>query len=259
MNYNSFIKILLFVAIIITACICCIKPQMHANVLVTDFSYMVTEQDYKPQETTKNEVIATVSREDLQKPKPVSQTVSEPVTQKVEQQKVETPKTQKVNRVQTPKAETKKVEAPKTVAKTNSKSAPKTQKIQTQSKPQTKTMTQQQEEIAWNVWRSNLQNQIMKDSRLPDVQNGIVFKFTFTVDKYGKVSNVKTWSLNPSYTPMAIQYIAPVIRGYQGHSILDFPNGSNRVITNVEGGFKVSNTSKYSSPTDYNDTETVRR
>ena len=209
MSYNSFVKILLVIAIIITACICCIKPQMHSNVLVTDSSYMVTEQDYKPQETTKNEVIATVSREDLQKPKPVSQTVSEPVTQKVEQQKVETPKTQKVNRVQTPKAETKKVEAPKTVSKVTSKPASKIQ--QTKSTTQAKTMTPQQEEIAWNVWRSNLQNQIMKDSRLPDVQNGIVFKFTFTVDKYGKVSNVKTWSLNPSYTPMAIQYIAPVI------------------------------------------------
>ena len=259
MNYNSFLKILLVVAIIITACICCIKPQMHSNVIVTDSSYMVTEQDYKPEESTKNEVIATVSREDLQKPKTISQTVSKPVTQRVQQQKVENPKTQKINRVQTPKAETKKVEAPKTVAKTNSKSAPKTQKTQTQSKPQTKTMTQQQEEIAWNVWRSNLQNQIMKDSRLPDIQNGVVFKFSFTVDKYGKVSNVKTWSLNPAYTPMAIQYIAPVIRGYQGHSILDFPAGSSRVTTNVEGGFKVSNTSKYSSPTDYNDTETVKR
>ena len=258
MNYNSFIKILLVVAIIITACICCIKPQMHSNVLVTDSSYMVTDQDYKPQETTNDEVIATVSREELQKPKPVSQTVSEPVTQKVEQQKVEQPKTQTVNKVvQTPKETVKKAEAPKTVSKVTSKPANKVQ--QTTSKPQTKTMTPQQEEIAWNVWRSNLQNQIMKDSRLPDVQNGVVFKFSFTVDKYGKVSNVKTWSLNPSYTPMAIQYIAPVIRGYQGHSILDFPAGSNRVITNVEGGFKVSNTSKYSSPTDYNDTETVKR
>ncbi len=258
MNYNSFVKILLIVAIIITACICCIKPQMHANVLVTDSSYMVTDQDYKPQETTNDEVIATVSREELQKPKPVSQTVSEPVTQKVEQQKVEQPKTKTVNKVvQTPKETVKKVEAPKTVSKVTSKPANKVQ--QTTSKPQAKTMTPQQEEIAWNVWRSNLQNQIMKDSRLPDVQNGVVFKFSFTVDKYGKVSNVKTWSLNPSYTPMAIQYIAPVIRGYQGHSILDFPAGSNRVITNVEGGFKVSNTSKYSSPADYNDTETVRR
>ena len=258
MNYNSFVKILLIVAIIITACICCIKPQMHSNVLVTDSSYMVTDQDYKPQETTNDEVIATVSREELQKPKPISQSVSEPVTQKVEQQKVEQPKTQTVNKVvQTPKETVKKVEAPKTVSKVTSKPANKVQ--QTTSKPQAKTMTPQQEEIAWNVWRSNLQNQIMKDSRLPDVQNGVVFKFSFTVDKYGKVSNVKTWSLNPSYTPMAIQYIAPVIRGYQGHSILDFPAGSNRVITNVEGGFKVSNTSKYSSPTDYNDTETVRR
>ncbi len=99
----------------------------------------------------------------------------------------------------------------------------------------------------------------MRDSKLPPIPNGTVFKFNFTVDKYGKVSNVKTWSLDSKYTPYAIQYIAPVIRGYQGHSILDFPFGSNRVITNVDGGFKISNTSKYSTPSDYNDTETVKK
>ena len=139
---------MLVVAIIITACICCIKPQMHSNVIVTDSSYMVTEQDYKPEESTKNKVIATVSREDLQKPKTVSQTVSKPVTQRVQQQKVENSKTQKINRVQTPKAETKKVEASKTVVKTTSTPAKKTQQPQTTSKSQAKIMTPQQEEIA---------------------------------------------------------------------------------------------------------------
>ena len=99
----------------------------------------------------------------------------------------------------------------------------------------------------------------MKDSRLPIVPNGTVFKFSFTVDKYGKVTNVKTWSTNSAYTPYAIQYIAPAIRSYQGRSILNFPLGSNRVITDVTGGWKISSTAKYSTPQDYNDIEKVTR
>ena len=135
---------------------------------------------------------------------------------------------------------------------------PATQTVTTPT-PQVKVLTAQEEEIAWNKWRSNLQNQIMKDSRLPIVPNGTVFKFSFTVDKYGKVTNVKTWSTNSAYTPYAIQYIAPAIRSYQGRSILNFPAGSNRVITDVTGGWKISSTSKYSTPQDYNDIEKVTR
>ena len=126
--------------------------------------------------------------------------------------------------------------------------------------PQPKVLTAQEEEIAWNKWRSRLQNQIMKDSKLPTVPDGTIFKFSFTVDKYGKVTNVKTYSVNPAYTPYAIQYIAPVIRGYQGHSILTFPTGSSRTITDVTGSWKVtSGAAKYSSPHDYNDIEKVTR
>ena len=128
------------------------------------------------------------------------------------------------------------------------------------SAPQPRQLTAQEEEIAWNKWRSRLQNQIMKDSKLPTVPNGTIFKFAFTVDKYGKVTNVKTYSANPAYTPYAIQYIAPVIRGYQGHSILTFPTGSSRTITDVTGSWKVtSGEAKYSTPHDYNDIERVTR
>ena len=98
----------------------------------------------------------------------------------------------------------------------------------------------------------------MRDAKLPTMPNGIIFKYKFTVDKYGKVSNVQTSSLTPGYTPYAIQFIAPVIRSYQGHSILNFPTGSKRVTTVVSGAWKISNTSKYSSPDDYHDIEKVR-
>ena len=134
------------------------------------------------------------------------------------------------------------------------------QQQKTVSAPQpVKVLTAQEEEIAWNRWRSNLQNQIMKDSKLPNMPNGTVFKFSFTVDKYGKVTNVKTWSTTPQYTPYAIQYIAPAIRSYQGHSILNFPTGSSRVTTDVTGGWKISTSAKYSTPQDFNDIEKVTR
>ena len=125
--------------------------------------------------------------------------------------------------------------------------------------PQPKVLTAQEEEIAWNKWRSNIQNRVMKDSRLPNMPLGTVFKFSFTVDKYGKVTNVKTWSTDSRYTPYAIQYIAPTIRSYQGHSILNFPAGSNRVITDVTGTWRIATSATYSTPNDFNDIEKVTR
>ena len=56
---------------------------------------------------------------------------------------------------------------------------------------------------------------------------------------------------------MAIEHIAPVIRGYQGREILNFPSNSNRITTKVEGGWKISDKSVFSTPMDYNDTEKV--
>lgn len=98
----------------------------------------------------------------------------------------------------------------------------------------------------------------MTDVKLPIVEQGTVFRFKFDVDKYRKISNLSTWSTSPQYTPYAIQYIAPVIKSYQGRSILDFPAGSNRMVTTVEGGWKISQTSKYSTPADYKDIEKIR-
>ena len=99
----------------------------------------------------------------------------------------------------------------------------------------------------------------MKDTKLPYVPKGTVFKFSFEVDKYGKISNIHTSSLTSKYTPLAIQYIAPVIRSYQGKSILDFPEGSLRFNTTVTGGWKISDTAVYSTPKDYNDTERIKK
>ncbi len=265
------LQILLILLIVSTISICATKPDMHKNVIVYDSAYKLVQENEvtteteevpimempaKPVQTTiraekVTEPIKTETKAQQLKqvqvktqPKAVTQQRQQVTTQKqepvkVQQTKVETPKV-----VQ--KTETKKVEQPKTI-----------QKIEKAEQP--KVLTEQEETIAWNIWRSNLTNKIMQDTKLPIIPAGVVFRFSFTVDKYGKVSNVQTWSETPTYTPYAIQYIAPVIRSYQGRDILRFPSGTQRFTTEAKGGWRISTTEKYSTPQDYNDIEKIRK
>jgi hypothetical protein len=121
-----------------------------------------------------------------------------------------------------------------------------------------KILTEEEEIIAWNKWRSDLQNKLMKDSKI-SAPIGTSFEFSFTVDKFGTITNLKTWSSNPSYTPLAVKVIKPLLLSYQKTYILNFPTGSKRVITNVKGGFTMAHSSRYSSPSDYNDYERVSK
>lgn len=115
------------------------------------------------------------------------------------------------------------------------------------------------EKIQWNIWHSNIQNQIMKETTLPPIPKGTIFKFSFNVDKYGRISNIQTYSETPMYTPYAIENIAPVIRSLQGRQILEFPKGSNRTITTFTGGWKITEKAKYSTPQDFQDTEIINK
>jgi len=128
------------------------------------------------------------------------------------------------------------------------------------AKPATKVLTEEEEIIAWNKWRSDLQNKLMRDSdQKIAAPIGTTFYFTFTADVHGYVSNVKTWASNPSYTPEAVRVLKPLIQSYQHKDILVFPAGSKRIITNVSGGFTMAHATTYSSPSDYNDFERVKR
>ena len=265
-----FLQILLILLVAATLCICAVKPTMHKSVIVFNSDYTlvpetvetIEKEDIKiieapivpKTETVKKEITTVSTPKTVTSAKTVSKT---PVTKTTVQQK---PAQTRKTTVQTPVKQVveTKTEPVKQVQKTVQKTQPPKQ-IQTQTVAQPKVLTQEEEEIAWNVWRSNLQNKIMQDVRLPILPYGIVFKFSFTVDKYGRVTNVTTYSTNSSYTPYAIQYIAPVIRSYQGKSILNFPDGSTRTITDVKGGWKISGSTKYSTPQDYNDIEKVIR
>lgn len=264
------LQIILILVIVSTLCICAIKPEMHKSVLVYNSDYkLVPEEEVQveKEEIPVMEMSVTPKTETLKKE---IQTVAVPATQKVVQQTIQKPKTQTVAQnvvktqpkttVQTPvKYEVSTVAKPseKKIVNEITKQEPKV--IQTQTQTVLKVLTQKEEEIAWNVWRSNLQNQIMKDVKLPVLPNGIIFRFSFNVDKYGKITNIYTSSDNPAFTPYAIQYIAPVIRSYQGKSILNFPEGSSRVSTEFKGGWKISSSERLSTPQDYNDYEKITR
>ena len=278
---STFLKILLVLLIISTLAISITKPKMHSKVMIFDSDYIVDESDIEVEDTTipmaeiKQEPIKetkVVEKIDVQIPVSTTQTKVQKADTKVvvvptKVQKVEVKPTQsKVQTVQkqaqqvTKQVETKPAQVAVQVQKPKETVTVVTPKeATTQTKTQVQTKSERELEIAWNKWRSDIQNQIMKDVRLPYIQEGTVFKFAFDVDKYGKITNVKTWSLTPSYTPIAIQHIAPVIRSYQGKSILIFPTGSDRVVTHVEGGWKISDRAVYSRPQDYNDIERVTK
>lgn len=122
--------------------------------------------------------------------------------------------------------------------------------------PQEVLTEQELEIIAWNKWRSDLQNKLMKDSKI-SAPLGTTFFFSFTVDKFGNISNLKTWSDNPSYTQLAVRILKPLLLSYQHTEILTFPQNSKRIITNADGSFTMASSSKYSSPSDYNDYERI--
>lgn len=245
-----------------TLCIGVFQPSMHKTLFVYDSDYEIVESAVKV-ETTKNlptqvntppkAEVRTVQKKVVS---PSLTTTQKPVETKVTKTETTTPVVKTVQQnvsnplltmlkdtsATTTREEAQKVERPVQVAETKT--------VNEEEKAR-------QEVILWNQWRSNLQNKIMTDVKLPIMPEGTIFRFSFDVDKYGKISNVQTWSLTPAYTPYAIQYIAPVIRGYQGREILNFPTGSNRVSTTVEGGWKISQTAKFSTPEDYKDTEKI--
>lgn len=249
------IQILLILLVVSTVSICAIKPEMHKSVIVYNSDYTLVPEEVTVVE--KQEIpIMEAPVQPVQKTVKVETKVENPQTTTKVQQVKTTEKQQTAKKTEVLKEQ--KVTVPSPRGRVSEGQEGVEQVVQTVTQTTTpKVMTQQQEEIAWNIWRSNLQNKIMQDVKLPIMPNGITFKFTFNVDKYGKISNVQTWSTTSAYTPYAIQYIAPVIRSYQGKDILDFPQGSSRASTTVTGGWKISPTEKFSTPQDYNDVEKV--
>lgn len=118
-------------------------------------------------------------------------------------------------------------------------------------------MTEQEEIIAWNRWHSNIHNQVMKDSNAGVAPYGTVFSFSFLVDKYGNVSNVKVSCSNNYCMDIARDNLKPAIMHLQRKPILNFPHGTQRTSTVVSGSFLIGSEDRFSTPSNFSDFERV--
>ncbi len=272
-----FLTTIIIVLIILTLAISISRPEMHKKIFIYDSDFEIAEQvqPMKPEQQNIPSFVNTAGVQNRYEQK--VKTIKEAPVIKIQnsikiddekngkhfQNKNFSPeKTVSSNKTITGRRQTEhKSEADIPKASANRKQTQIINKKESMPEIKNSVISQNpapdEEVILWNKWHSNIQNKIMSDVKLPVIQEGIVFKFSFDADKYGRISNLKTWSTTPAYTPYAIQYIAPVIRSYQGKEILNFPAGSKRFVTTVQGGWKISKTVKYSTPQDYSDTEKI--
>ena len=109
--------------------------------------------------------------------------------------------------------------------------------------------------IAWNEWRSNLQNTIMQKSDIEGMY-GTIYFFIFNVDDSRRISDVKVRS-NVSDDRYNIDKVTRTIKDLEGSDILEFPQGTTRTSVRFTGGFMFAYHTRYSSPSDFNDVEQV--
>lgn len=244
---KSVIIALIGLLVLITLFVSTQKPTLHKQAMFSDEYHKFVEEEL-PLEDFRLSNVAEAPKQTIKVVQ--TQAPKKQIINKVEpKRQVQKPVVQK----QTPVAEQKpqQVEQPKVKEQD-------IEVIEPQKPTTTRKLTEQEEIIAWNKWRSNLQNQIMKDAPIR-APLGTGFKFSFTVDKFGNLSNIKVWSTNSAYTDLAVRVIKPVLNSYSHKPILNFPEGTNRVITNVNGGYVISTRTEYSKPSDYSDYETVKR
>lgn len=143
----------------------------------------------------------------------------------------------------------------------NDKPKPQEVKVET-PKPKSSSnpyMTEQEEIIAWNKWRASVTNQIMKNSNVGIAPIGTVFHFTFVVDKFGNVSNIRVESIPNAYMDIARNELKPAIAALQRKPILNFPQGTKRTTVIVDDSFSISFSSNFATPNLYSDYERVKR
>lgn len=110
--------------------------------------------------------------------------------------------------------------------------------------------------IAWNKWRSDIQNQIMENAYV-EAPYGTLFFFSFNIDENRRITNIKVTTSNPN-AQNDIPRIKSTIISLDGKSILEFPKKTNRKSVLFTGGFLMSDTEELSTPSDYKDFECVQ-
>ncbi len=278
----NFLKVLVIISFIVLTIITLkLHPDMHQPMIIEDADFKLTRisdtlstknipvssSAQKPKTTEK--IVETPApdlktiQKEIETAKPVSQTETKYInTSKPKQQQ-----TEKRIKPETPPEDTSQIElleqileqVEKETTEPETQTQPRTQRQKPAANPNFKNpyMTEQEEIIAWNKWRSNLQNQIMRDSQIDYAPLGTLFLFTFVVDKYGNISNIKVECSNPNYMDIARNNVKPAIANLQKKPILNFPKGTQRTSTVVTGLFLIGTQERYSTPNDFSDYERV--
>lgn len=280
---NKLIIAFIIVLISITGVILISKPELHKTVTFSQISTQIENIPEKniEQETKIVHVQQTQETDTLQiKPQNSEFEKKQVKTKNIQPEQTHKTISNKQNTTTSqPAAEKQKYELPKSIRDIVNNNQPQNQVQEKNVKPteppakevqkpepapqktpvvqNSKPLTEAEEIIVWNKWRSDLQNKVMRESRIA-APHGTVFRFSFTVNKFGQISNLKVWSDSPEYTNYAIQSLKPLLLSYQKQPILNFPQRTKRITTNVSGGFVVSNRDKYTTPNDYSDIERVR-
>ena len=132
-----------------------------------------------------------------------------------------------------------------------------------------KSRTKYEETIVWNKWKSDFHNKIHNDiaNALPDdMPLGALYKYSFTIDRHGKVSNVDVKIVfkglclgdenEEALKKGLIAFQKSIINCGKRH-FKGFPKGSQRKSVNLELVVQMGFVNVYTNPTDFNDLEKV--
>ena len=278
----NFLKVLVIISFIVLTIITLkLHPDMHQPMIIEDADFKLTRisdtlstknipvssSAQKPKTTEKIVETPAPDLKTIQKEIETEEPVSQPETKYINTSTPKQQQTEKRIKTETPPEDTSQIElleqileqVEKETTEPETQTQPRTQRQKPAANPNFKNpyMTEQEEIIAWNKWRSNLQNQIMRDSQIDYAPLGTLFLFTFVVDKYGNISNIKVECSNPNYMDIARNNVKPAIANLQKKPILNFPKGTQRTSTVVTGLFLIGTQERYSTPNDFSDYERV--
>jgi len=114
-----------------------------------------------------------------------------------------------------------------------------------------------EEVVAWNVWRSNLQNTIMMESAI-EAPVGTLISFAFDVSASGRITNLKYRCSNKKYEAAGRADMVTILRHISGTEVLKFPANTKRTNVKFKGAFMLDYSTSFSKPSDYSDYERVR-
>lgn len=128
------------------------------------------------------------------------------------------------------------------------------------TQPAKKVLTQQEETIAWNAWRSRVDNEFVRlyNATKFSLPAGTRVTYSFNVDKFKNISNITIKTSPTKYQSAAQSAFVPMIQKMNHKSFLTFPEGTQRTWVVVERTKTIANSNYYTTPNDFSDYEKVK-